>query len=60
MNIAFWGGLYEPAQPLLRQVAVNPLEMFLHVFLLLGLPLAAGLARVAPLAAFHARARDSR
>ena len=43
LNIAFWGGLYGPAQPLLRQVAVNPLEMFLHVMLLLGLPLAAGL-----------------
>ena len=42
-NIAFWGGLYEPAQPILRQVAVNPLEMLLHVFLLLGLPLAVGL-----------------
>jgi BASS family bile acid:Na+ symporter len=43
LNIAFWGGLYEPAQPILRQVAVNPLEMLLHVFLLLGLPLGAGL-----------------
>lgn len=43
INIAFWGGLYEPAQPILRQVAVNPLEMLLHVFLLLGLPLAIGL-----------------
>ncbi|MCR6736779.1 MAG: bile acid:sodium symporter [Afipia sp.] len=43
VNIAFWGGLYAPAQPILRQVAVNPLEMFVHVFLLLGLPLAAGL-----------------
>ena len=43
LNIAFWGGLYAPAQPLLRQVAVNPLEMFLHVFLLLGLPLMVGL-----------------
>ena len=43
LNIAFWGGLYEPAQPILRSVAVNPLEMFLHVLLLLGLPLAAGL-----------------
>ncbi len=43
LNIAFWGALYEPAQPLLRSVAVNPLEMLLHVFLLLGLPLAAGL-----------------
>jgi BASS family bile acid:Na+ symporter len=43
LNIAFWGSLYGPAQPLLRSVAVNPLEMLLHVFLLLGLPLAAGL-----------------
>ena len=43
VNIAFWGGMYAPAQPLLRSVAVNPLEMFLHVLLLLGLPLAAGL-----------------
>ena len=43
LNIAFWGGLYAPAQPILRQVAVNPFEMLLHVFLLLGLPLAAGL-----------------
>lgn len=43
LNIAFWGGLYAPAQPILRQVAMNPLEMFLHVLLLLGLPLAAGL-----------------
>jgi BASS family bile acid:Na+ symporter len=44
LNIAFWGAQYAPAQALLRQVAVNPLEMFLNVFLLLGLPLAAGLA----------------
>jgi BASS family bile acid:Na+ symporter len=43
LNIAFWGAQYGPAQPLLRSVAVNPLEMLLHVFLLLGLPLAAGL-----------------
>ena len=53
LNIAFWGGLYEPAQPILRQVAVNPLEMFLHVFLLLGLPLAIGTFGVALLAGFH-------
>jgi len=43
VNIAFWGAMYEPAQPILRQVAVNPLEMFGHVLLLLGLPLAMGL-----------------
>ena len=43
LNVAFWGGLYAPAQPILRSVAVNPLEMFVHVLLLLGVPLAAGL-----------------
>lgn len=43
LNIAFWGGLYAPAAPILRAVAVDPVEMFLHVVLLLGLPLAAGL-----------------
>lgn len=43
LNIAFYGGLYGPAQPLLRQVAVEPLQMLQHVFLLLGLPLFAGL-----------------
>jgi BASS family bile acid:Na+ symporter len=43
LNVAFWGGLYGPAQPILRAVAVNPLEMFAHVLLLLGVPLAAGL-----------------
>jgi BASS family bile acid:Na+ symporter len=43
LNVAFWGGLYGPAQPILRAVSVNPLEMFAHVLLLLGAPLAAGL-----------------
>lgn len=43
LNIAFWGGLHEPARSILRQVAVSPVEMFVHVLLLLGLPLAAGL-----------------
>lgn len=43
LNVAFWGGLYAPAQPILRAVAVNPFEMFAHVLLLLGVPLAAGL-----------------
>jgi bile acid:Na+ symporter, BASS family len=42
-NVAFWGGMYAPAQPILREVAVNPLEMLVHVFLLLGFPLALGL-----------------
>ncbi|MCX7155642.1 MAG: bile acid:sodium symporter family protein [Rhodocyclales bacterium] len=57
VNIAFWGGLYAPAQPLLRSVAVNPLEMFLHVLLLLGLPLAAGLFVTRRWPRFSARAQ---
>lgn len=57
VNIAFWGGLYGPAQPLLRTVAVNPLEMFLHVLLLLGLPLAAGLFVTRRWPRFSARAQ---
>jgi len=43
LNVAFWGGLYVPAQGILREVAVNPLEMFAHVLMLLGVPLAIGL-----------------
>ena len=57
LNIAFWGALYGPAQPILRQVAVNPLEMFVHVLLLLGLPLAAGLAVSRRWPGFTERAR---
>ena len=57
VNIAFWGGLYAPAQPILRQVAVNPVEMFLHVLMLLGLPLAAGLFVSRRWPRFTARAR---
>ena len=57
LNIAFWGAQYAPAQAILRQVAVNPLEMFLQVFLLLGLPLAAGLAVSRRWPGFTSRAR---
>ncbi len=42
VNVSFWGGLYAPAAPLLRSVAVDPVEMLTHVSLLLGLPLVAG------------------
>ncbi len=57
LNIAFWGGQYGPAQAILRQVAVNPLEMFVHVLLLLGLPLAVGLAVSQRWPGFTSRAR---
>lgn len=56
-NFAFWGGLYPPAQAILREVAVNPLEMLVHVFLLLGLPLAVGLGVSAKWPAFVDKVR---
>jgi len=57
LNFAFWGGRYAPAQALLREVAVNPLEMFAHVLMLLGVPLALGLWVSRRFPAFTARAR---
>lgn len=41
--LRFWGSLYPPTRVLLRAVAVDPMEMFVTIFLLLGLPLAAGM-----------------
>lgn len=41
--LRFWGAQYAPTRALLRAVAVDPLDMFVTIFLLLGLPLAAGL-----------------
>jgi BASS family bile acid:Na+ symporter len=40
--LRFWGSMYEPTRTILRDVAVPPLEMFVTIFVLLGLPLAAG------------------
>jgi BASS family bile acid:Na+ symporter len=40
--LRFWGALYAPTRAILRDVAVDPLEMFMTIFVLLGLPLTAG------------------
>ena len=41
--LRFWGSMYPPTRASLRAVAVDPVEMFVTIFLLLGLPLAAGM-----------------
>jgi BASS family bile acid:Na+ symporter len=41
--LRFWGSMYAPTRVILRAVAVDPVEMFVTIFLLLGLPLAAGM-----------------
>lgn len=43
LNLALWGNLNADARGVLRAVSLDPLEMLLAVFLLLGVPMAAGL-----------------
>lgn len=40
--LRFWGGIYPPTRALLRDVAVDPIEMFITIFVLLGIPLVIG------------------
>jgi bile acid:Na+ symporter, BASS family len=43
LNLSLWGGLHPEASRILKVVALDPLDMLLAVFLLLGLPMAAGM-----------------
>jgi len=42
-NLSLWGGLHPEASQILKAVALDPLEMLLAVFLLLGLPMVVGM-----------------
>jgi BASS family bile acid:Na+ symporter len=42
-NFAFWGGLYSNTSPLLRPIEIDPLEMFRTVFIIMGIPVIAGI-----------------
>jgi BASS family bile acid:Na+ symporter len=42
-NLSLWGGLHPEASRILKVVALDPMEMLLAVFLLLGLPMALGM-----------------
>jgi BASS family bile acid:Na+ symporter len=44
LNVAFWGSLDPQMNTLLRSFSLDPLHMLLDVAMLLGIPLAAGLA----------------
>jgi len=44
MNFAFWGGMHPTAAPLLRTIALDPMEMVGHILLIIGLPFVLGLA----------------
>jgi BASS family bile acid:Na+ symporter len=44
LNLSIWGGLNPGTAKILKAVALDPLQMLLAVFLLLGLPLIAGMS----------------
>ncbi len=42
-NLALWGRLNPATAPILREVSLRPLDVFVTIFVILGIPLAAGL-----------------
>ena len=43
LNFAFWGGLYSATSPLLRPIEIDTADIFKTIFILLGLPILAGI-----------------
>jgi BASS family bile acid:Na+ symporter len=50
LNLAFWGSLNPDTAPILKSVSLSPMDVFITVFIILGIPLAIGmvLSRVFP------------
>jgi len=42
-NFALWGSLYIKSSPLLRPLEIDPLQMFLTVFIVMGIPITLGI-----------------
>lgn len=42
-NFAFWGARVPGAEPILSQIALDPIDMAITIFILMGLPLAVGM-----------------
>lgn len=42
-NLAFWGSLNPSTAPILRQVSLNPFDVFTTIVMILGIPLTAGM-----------------
>ena len=43
-NLALWGSINPHTAPILRQVSLNPMDVFSTIVLILGVPLAAGMS----------------
>jgi len=50
LNLSLWGGLNADTAPILKQVSLSPVDVFITIFMILGVPLVAGmlLARAFP------------
>jgi BASS family bile acid:Na+ symporter len=55
LSVAFWGSLHPTARTLLTAVELNPWQMLLDIFLIIGLPFLVGLAIRARFASFAAK-----
>ncbi|MGV9194976.1 bile acid:sodium symporter family protein [Microbacterium sp. MC2] len=55
LSLAFWGSLHPTARALLERVELNPWQMLLEIFLIIGLPFLVGLAIRARLVRFAAK-----
>ena len=44
INLALWGSLNPDTEPILRQVSLSPLDLFVTIFVILGIPLVLGMA----------------
>jgi bile acid:Na+ symporter, BASS family len=55
LNLAFWGSIHPEAAPLLREIALDPLDMGLHIVAIIGLPFVLGIACSHQLPRFTAR-----
>lgn len=42
-NLALWGGLNPDTQPILKAVQLSPMDVFVTIFIILGIPMALGL-----------------
>jgi len=43
LNLSLWGGLNPETAAILRQVSLSPMDVFTTIFIILGIPLAAGM-----------------
>lgn len=43
LNLAFWGSLHPTAAPLLRSIALDPVQMLLHILMIIGVPFVLGI-----------------